>query len=236
MKSTSAFLSFVSILLVLSACTIYLSPQQGPSITATQVISNTSQPEFQAKTTPIPVPLTSPTPEPTEPQPPHRVFDDFIALVKNGNKDKIVGIYAENKLALQVVYQPTGNPGFVSTINGVVTYFILPYQLAKNHGFLAHNFLSGALFFDLKPGDVVEVVWGDGSYDDFEVAQVKQFQALSPTSPNSDFLDLGTGQRINANTLFIDIYKGNFHIAMQTCIAQGNEGSWGRYFVIAPPA
>ena len=81
----------------------------------------------------------------------------------------------------------------------------------------------------------MQVIWGDGSYEDFEVTEIKQFQALSPRSPRSDFLDLKTGEKINANTLFIEIYKGNFHITLQTCIAQGVQDSWGRHFVLAPP-
>jgi hypothetical protein len=177
------------------------------------------------------------TPIPTEapPQPAKRVFDEFVNAIKTGDKKKVVGIYVDRKLALRVVYQPPNDAAFVSTINGVATYFLLPYTVAKNHGFLAHNFLAGALFFDLKPGDAVQVIWGDGSYDDFEVLEIREFQALSPRSPRSDFVDLSTGEKLNATNLFIEIYKGDFHIALQTCIARNNDDSWGRHFVLAPP-
>jgi hypothetical protein len=180
---------------------------------------------------------TTITPTPTEgpPLPAKRIFDEFVNAIKNGDKKKVVGIYVDRKLALRVVYQPPNDPAFVSTINGVATYFLLPYTVAKNHGFLAHNFLSGALFFDLKPGDTVQVIWGDGSYDDFEVLEIRDFQALSPLSPRSDFVDLSTGEKLNATNLFIEIYKGDFHIALQTCITRNNDDSWGRHFVLAPP-
>ena len=180
---------------------------------------------------------TTPTPTPTEspPLPAKRVFDEFVYAIKNGDKKKVVGIYVDNKLALRVVYQPPNDAAFVSTVDGVATYFLLPYTVAKNHGFLAHNYLAGALFFDLKPGDTVTVIWGDGSYDDFEVLEIREFQALSPSSPRSDFVDLSTGEKLNATNLFIEIYKGDFHIALQTCIARNNDDSWGRHFVLAPP-
>jgi hypothetical protein len=181
-------------------------------------------------------PIITPTPaDDSAPQPAIRIFDEFVNSIKNGDKKKVAGIYVENELALRVVYQPSNDASFVSTINGVATYFLLPYTVAKNHGFLAHNFLSGSLFFNLKPGNIVQVIWGDGSYDDFEVLKIRQFQALSPRSPRSDFVDLTTGEKMNANTLFIEIYKGSFHIALQTCILRDNDDSWGRHFVLAPP-
>jgi hypothetical protein len=181
-------------------------------------------------------PVLTLTPTIPPPQPAKRLFDEFIDAIKNGDKKRIVGIYVENKLALRVIYQPANDPGFVSSNIGVATYFLLPYTVARNHGFLAHNFLSGGLFFGLKLGDIVQVIWGDGSYDDFEILKLREFQALSPNSTKSDFIDLSTGEKVNANTLFIEIYKGKFHIALQTCISRDNEGSWGRLFILAPPA
>jgi hypothetical protein len=179
--------------------------------------------------------VSNPTPTETPPLPAKRIFDEFVDAIKNGDKKKVVGIYVDRKLALRVVYQPPNDAAFVSTIDGVATYFLLPYTVAKNHGFLAHNYLAGAFFFDLKPGDTVTVIWGDGSYDDFEVLEIREFQALSPRSPRSDFVDLSTGEKLNATNLFIEIYKGDFHIALQTCIARNNDDSWGRHFVLAPP-
>ena len=188
--------------------------------------------------TPVPAsdqPSITATPTSPAPQSAGRLFDEFVKSIKTGDKKKVAGIYVENKLALRVIYQPSNDASFVSTIDGVATYFLLSYTLARNHGFLAHNFLSGALFFDLKPGDTVQVIWGDGSYEDFEVEEIREFQALSPRSPRSDFVDLLTGEKVNANTLFIKIYKGSFHIALQTCILRDNDDSWGRHFVLAPP-
>jgi hypothetical protein len=187
------------------------------------------------------MPTISPTQiavTPTEGTPVERtvpLFDQFIQDLKTGDKNKIVGLWVEGKMALRVVYQPPNNPGFVSTVDNVATYFLMPYKLAGNYGMLAHNYLAGRYFFNLVVGDVVELVFGDGNYQDFEVVEIKEFQALKPNSPQSDYIDLVSGAQLTANKLFIQVYMGEFHTTLQTCIARGNEGSWGRQFVLAPP-
>ena len=185
--------------------------------------------------TPQPTPTFNPTPTLEIPKPVKRPFDVFVDSIKTDDAGRIVGIYAEDKLALKVVYQPSNNPGFVSTLDGVVTYFLMPYQMSKNHGFLAHNYLSGGLFFGMQLGDIVQVIWGDGYYEDFEVMNIEQYQALSPTSPSSRFVNLATGDNLSASSLFTRVYRGSYHTTLQTCIAQGSEDSWGRIFIIAPP-
>lgn len=204
---------------------------------ATQTSSLPTPQEAVATLTPTPQPTPTfyPTPTLEVPKPVKRPFDIFVDAIKTGEADKIVGIYTENEMALRVVYQPSNNPGFVSTVEGVATYFLMPYKIAKNHGFLAHNYLSGSLFFNLQLGDIVQVIWGDGYYEDFEVLEVQEYQALSPTSPNSRFVNLTTGDNLSASGLFTKVYRGAYHTTLQTCIAQGTVDSWGRLFVIAPP-
>lgn len=203
---------------------------------ATQTSTIPTPQEVVATLTPTqqPTPTFNPTPTLEIPKPVRRPFDIFVDSIKTGDAGRIVGIYAENRLALPVVYQPSNKPGFVSTVNGVVTYFLMPYQIAKNHGFLAHNYLSGGLFFGVQLGDIVQVIWGDGYYEDFEVQNIEQYQALSPTSPNSRFVNLATGDNLSASSLFTRVYRGPYHTTLQTCIAQGNVDSWGRLFIIAP--
>jgi len=184
-------------------------------------------------------PFESPTPEeafflPTE-ESGGRVFDQFIEDLKTGEPEKIVGIYVENILALQVVYQPATDPAFVSSVDEVATYFLMPWQKAGNHGLLAHNYLAGRYFFNLQQGDIITLVFGDGYYMDFEITQIKEFQALQPRSPYSNFVDLETGEQITVSDVFIEVYMGDFHTTLQTCIAVGAETEWGRHFTIAPP-
>jgi len=164
-----------------------------------------------------------------------RVFDQFIEDLKNGNPDQIVGLWVENIMALRVVYQPSSNPGFVSTEDEVATYFLYPWQKAGNHGLLAHNYLAGRYFFDVKVGDIITLVFGDGYYLDFEVTEIKEFQALQPDSPYSDYIDLISGEQLTVSNVFIEVYMGDFHTTLQTCIANGAETEWGRQFTIAPP-
>ena len=98
-------------------------------------------------------------------------FDQFVENIKNGETKKIVGLWVEKKLALIVIYQPKNNPAFVSSIENVATFFLMPYEYAGNHGLLAHNYLAGRFFFDVEVGDIVQLVYGDGNYLDFEVVK-----------------------------------------------------------------
>lgn len=194
--------------------------------------------------TQTPPPTETPTPDPTavfqvtqtaQAEEQLRIFDQFIVDMKNGNANQVTGIWVENVMALQVVQQPAGSPGFVSTIDDVITYFLYPWQKAGNHGLLAHNYLAGRYFFNVGYGDIITLVFGDGYYQDFEVTQIKEYQALQPDSPYSNFIDLETGEQKTVNTVFIEVYMGAFHTTLQTCIANGSEGEWGRHFTLAPP-
>lgn len=164
-----------------------------------------------------------------------RIFDQFISDLKTGEPDIIVGVWIENVLALRVLYQPPGNPGFVSTEDEIVTYFMMVWQKSGNHGLLAHNYLAGRYFFNIQVGDIITIVFGDGNYEDFEVISIKEYQALQPDSPYSNFIDLESGEQLTSTNLFMDIYMGDYHTTLQTCIANGAETEWGRMFTLAPP-
>jgi len=64
---------------------------------------------------------------------------------------------------------------------------------------------------------------------------VYQFQALQPTNPYSNFVDLETNQQLTATELFYRVYTGAHHLTFQTCIEKDGEYSWGRLFVLAYP-
>lgn len=164
-----------------------------------------------------------------------RIFDQFISDLKTGESDRIVGVWIENVLGIRVVYQPTGNPGFVSSVDEMATYFMMVWQKSGNHGLLAHNYLAGRYFFNIQVGDIITIVFGDGNYEDFEVISIKEYQALQPDSPYSNFIDLESGEQLTSTNLFMNIYMGDYHITLQTCIANGAETEWGRLFTLAPP-
>ncbi len=231
----------VCLLLFTFACSISLD-MNGNALPQPAIAQETAAPTVTL--TPVPTETPTPTPDPTaiyqitqtaQAEQQLRIFDQFIEDMKNGNANQVTGIYVENVMALQVVQQPAGNPGFVSTIDDVITYFLYPWQKAGNHGLLAHNYLAGRYFFDVGYGDIITLVFGDGYYQDFEVTQIKEYQALQPDSPYSNFIDLETGEQKTVNTVFIEVYMGSFHTTLQTCIARGSEGEWGRHFTLAPP-
>lgn len=161
-------------------------------------------------------------------------LQDFVNNVKNGDKTRITGLYSEDIFSLRVMQQPAGKPGFVSPVEGIATQFGMA---SKNNvtGMLAHNFSSGRLFFDLAIGDRVDVVYGDGNIREYRVDTIKRYQALSPKSASSEFVDLENGEKLSAINLFNRMYGGKHHLTLQTCIQQGDEDSWGRLFIIAEP-
>src|SRR5690349_23112002 len=113
-------------------------------------------------------------------------LEEFAAAVENGQAGQVVGIYVPQVLALRVVQQPANNPAQVSEHAGDATQFSLAAQYGTT-GLLAHNYLSGALFFNLLPGQEVNVIYGDGFMRRYTIAASRRFQALSPADPASDF-------------------------------------------------
>jgi hypothetical protein len=160
-------------------------------------------------------------------------FESFAASVVNGNANQVTGIYVDGVMAYGVVRQPGGNAAFVSEQPGVVTQFGLAAQYGSQ-AFLAHNYLAGASFANLEAGDVITLVYGDGRSEQYEVSQLRSFQALSPDSTQSSFVDLESGEKLSASNLFHSVYANN-NLVLQTCIAQEGISTWGRLFITAVP-
>ncbi len=158
----------------------------------------------------------------------------FASSVIDGNAKALRGVYVDGVLALPIVEQPSSQPGFVSTTDGVATRFAMAGKY-NTVGLLAHNYLAGRYFFNINIGNTIELVYGDGSIKSYTVTAFYRFQALSPNSANSKFRDLETDKVISATELFKKVYMGNHHLTLQTCIQQGSVDSWGRLFIIAEP-
>ncbi len=158
---------------------------------------------------------------------------EFI-LALDTDETVLKGIYLEDTFALRIVQQPTGQAGFVSTIQGVVTQFA-PASDYGVIGLLAHNYLAGSSFSSVVQGDVITVANGDGLGTQYVVTSINQFQALSPNSTSSKFVDLESEEQITAGQLFQKMYQGEPHLVLQTCVAKDGEPSWGRLFIIAEP-
>lgn len=160
-------------------------------------------------------------------------MEDFISTVSTGG-NKITGVYVAETLAMPVIQQPSGNAGWVSEAETTITQFGIASDYGST-GLLAHNTHAGANFFNLQNGQIVIVVNGMGETETYQIETVLKFQALQPSSPYSDFIDLETNERLTATDLFFEVYSGEHHLTFQTCIENDGELSWGRLFVIAAP-
>jgi hypothetical protein len=158
------------------------------------------------------------------------------SLAYTGNAKQPIGVFVKDVMAFPIVEQPRNNPAFVSEEEDKITHFSLAERYGTI-GLLAHNDRAGVTFFELQTGDVIWIIFGNGTMKRFRVSAVERYQALSPTSPYSTFVNLDdpTRKRLSASELFLRIYQQPGNLVLQTCIAQGNEPSWGRLFVIAEP-
>ena len=161
-------------------------------------------------------------------------LSDFIATVENGNSSQIVGLYSEDVFALNVVQQPSGNAGYVSTSGYNVT---TQFGMASSYGsigMLAHNYLAGSYFFNLSSGSEIYLVYGDGSSVSYTVSEVREYQALTPSSMYSNYVNLSnTSQTLTSSDVFYETYGSSGALILQTCISNEGNSSWGRLFVIA---
>ena len=162
-------------------------------------------------------------------------FEKFFNSVVNGQAGVVRGVYVPGVLALRVVQQPAGNAGFVSTKSGVATQFGMAADAGVT-GLLAHNYLAGRTFFNLAAGQEVRIIYGDGAVKTYIISAVYQYQALEPTNPYGDLVDLSNGARATVGDVFGAMYAGGDHVTFQTCIKRDGNASWGRLFVVAYPA
>jgi hypothetical protein len=157
---------------------------------------------------------------------------DFIVQVANGQAQELRGVYVEDVLALPVLKQPDGNPMFVSEEMGTVTQF----QSAAKYGvagLLAHNYLSGDLFFSLALGQQVSLVYGDGQVVPYQVTDIQRYEKLQRNSANSNYLNVETGKELTTRELFQLMYTASDRVTFQTCIKKAGDWSWGRIFITA---
>lgn len=160
---------------------------------------------------------------------------DFISTLSYPTADQIVGVYVPETFAFPVIQQPENDPAFVSSAPDVVTQFQLASDFGTT-GFLAHNTLSGARFGDLRSGQKIFLIMGDGSIQTYMVTAIHRYQALTPTSPYSRFRDLDQQfLEYSSTELFTKIYAHPGQAVFQTCIEANGDPNWGRLFVVAVP-
>jgi hypothetical protein len=161
-------------------------------------------------------------------------FRKFAKMVMNGDANEVRGVFVEELMALPVVQQPDDQATYVATQMNIVTQF----QSAADHGvigLLAHNFLSGSLFYQLVKGEEVRIVFGDGSYQSYQIDGSYAFQKLEPNNLQSDLVDMSTEEVMTTNQVFNRFYNGAHHVTFQTCLEEGGISNWGLTFIVADP-
>ncbi len=181
----------------------------------------------------IPTPVNTPVPKVT-PIPISHEFSGFIKQVLDGRTKVVRGIYVEGVMALHVVQQPDKEWTYVSGTLGNATEF---QNASKNGviGLLAHNYLSGQLFYNLKPGNLLGVVYGNGSVKYYRVTGAYQYQKVDPNNLSSNLIELSTGKTVTSGQVFDKFYSGKDHVTLQTCLEKNGLSTWGLYFVEADP-
>lgn len=161
-------------------------------------------------------------------------LDQFVQQVANGNEAEVRGVYVEGTLALPIVKQPSNDVGYVSMENGTATLFQNPLKYGVV-GLLAHNFLSGNLFYKLKAGQEIVLVYGAGRLRRYQVTNSANFERLTRSNLRSNFQEIETGATFTADEVFERFYKGDHHITLQTCIERDGIWNWGVRFIVAEP-
>jgi len=157
-------------------------------------------------------------------------LNEFVRQVFNGEPSALRGVYIPNTLALRVEQQPARDPKFISEERLTATEFKMA-GLLGNIGLLAHNDLAGKLFFDIRPRAEVTLVYGGGGTESFIVESILTYQALA----GGNYLNLANGEVIGSRALFEQMYEGERHLTLQTCIEYNGDKSWGRLFILAKP-
>jgi hypothetical protein len=207
-----------------------IGPAPAQTVAPAEVIAPTGETLAPAAepATPVLAPAAEPPPAQSE-------FEAFVESVTDGGAGVLRGVYVPGVLALRVVHQPAGVPFAVSLNSGTTTLFGAAAAYGVT-GLLADNIASGVLFYGLAPGQTVTLVNGDGATRRYTVNAIYSYQALSPTDPYSNFVDLSTGAQLSAIDLFNRMYTGGDKVTFQTCLARDGVLAWGRFFVTATPA
>jgi len=161
-------------------------------------------------------------------------LDEFRSALSSTDPSKLVGVFVDDVLAVRVVKQ--SSPSHVSSILNSVTRFDQA-DIFGSIGLLAHNYLSGAHFSNIDIGTKIFLVYGDGSSKEYTVTTIKQYQALSPDDPYSNFINLEEpGIQVSSTNVTKEMYGTSGSLVLQTCITKDGNLNWGRLFIIASPS
>ncbi len=236
MKSILLILSSIILPIIVLNNGVLLHMGNDRSVIAASVSKITTRPVLPASTAQIQVTSYTSRNPTTLPTAAFSALNNFAATLKNGQAGKVVGVYVSSVLALNVAQQPINNPSYVNPSLGYATQFSLATKYGST-GLLAHNYLSGALFFNLLLGQEVDVIYGDRLIRRYTISIIRHLQAISPLSSTSNFVNIDdpNSPQISNADLFYQTYGKGDRVVFQTCINANGNTSWGRLFVIAVP-
>ncbi len=110
--------------------------------------------------------------------------------------------------SFEIVDQPSGKAAYVSEKSDVLTNFQLPLKYG-NYGFIAHNYLAGKEFSELRIGDILTAEDKQGTTRKYRITRIEKFQARDPKSPRSKFVDLSSNKTLTADEVFKRVYAGD---------------------------
>ncbi len=161
-------------------------------------------------------------------------LEDFITSVIDGQAGTVRGLYIPGLIALRIVPQPDGQFDFISYEEDTATQFQSPTFFGVI-GLLAHNFLSGRFFLQVLPGQVLTIIYGNGQMEDFQVAEIHDYERLTELDLHSNFQDVQNNQTLSADQVFQLYYQGAHHLTLQTCLEKGGDWNWGVRMITAFP-
>lgn len=122
-----------------------------------------------------------------------------------------VKVELPGNIMLTVVQQPDRH--YVPNRSGVVAEYMIAKGLGDVVGFVAHDYLAGALFYELRIGDMIRVTFANGAVEYFQVATWQLVKYDGVIDPYAVY------------------YTGARRVTFQTCW-----GTVGWLFVVAWPA
>jgi hypothetical protein len=144
---------------------------------------------------------------------------------------QITKVTLPGRVSYSVEQQPDNDPMYVTDTPDLVTQFSTPLMFSTI-GLLAHNYLAGASFHEIRPGDLITVVTEDEEQHIYQVTRIEEYH-VSPKS--GDFLNLSTGEFLPESVVFYKNYAQPGKLVLQTCIEWNNNSIWGRMFITAEP-
>jgi hypothetical protein len=143
-------------------------------------------------------------------------------------------VFAPTIFSFPVIQQPVDSSVYVSPLPDWVTQYRPPTEAGVT-ALIAHNYLAGQKFYDLKVGQQVWLFYEDHTVRPYIVTSVNKFRKVSPTLLTSDLVNLETQEVLTSNEAYDRYYTGPHHLTLQTCLEGNGRLDYGLTFIVAEP-